>query len=183
MRIISGIRRGKKLVAPAGLETRPTLDRVKQIIFDSIQFEIADKRALDLFCGSGQLGLEALSRGAAFCVFNDASEKALGAARQNILACGFEKNARLTCNFYENCVTILKSMPKTQLVFLDPPYHTGLLAGAISALLSADVLAPGAILVCEHGSDETVAVPEGFFVRKSKKCGEVSLTILQEKTA
>mgnify|MGYP004674876755 CR=1 FL=1 len=59
----------------------------------------------------------------------------------------------------------------------------GLLAGAISALLSADVLAPGAILVCEHGSDETVAVPEGFFVRKSKKCGEVSLTVLQEKTA
>ena len=182
MRVISGMRRGKKLAAPAGTETRPTLDRVKQIMFDTIQFEIEGKTVLDLFCGSGQLGVEALSRGAAVCYFNDSSAQALNVAKRNISDCGFEKNARVSCNLYTQCVTMLqRNSERPDIVFLDPPYHRGLIDAALQALIEGDCLAADAIVVCEHATDETVTVPADFAVIKDKKCGEVTLTILRAK--
>lgn len=184
MRVISGIRRGKKLTAPPGLDTRPTLDRVKQKMFDCIQFEVAGRTVLDLFAGSGQLGLEALSRGAEKCHFNDGSRSVCDIIRKNISECGFEKNAVVTCNLYNECVTMLKRSKNTfSLVLLDPPFHKGLIDQALTALLSADLLNEDAILVCEFASDEQITVPEGLSVWKSKKCGEVSFMVLQKEGA
>jgi len=94
MRIIAGKARGKKLLTLAGEDTRPTLERIKQSLFSALQFELEGRRVLDLFAGSGQLGLEALSRGAECCWFNDSSKNAMEIVRKNILACGFEKNVK-----------------------------------------------------------------------------------------
>lgn len=178
MRIIAGERRGKKLISREGADTRPTLDRVKQRMFDSIQFEVAGKTVLDLFAGSGQLGLESLSRGAEFCYFNDCAPDAVTIIEKNISACGYEKNARVTCNLYTDCVTMLKNK-SISLVFLDPPYHKGLIESALKELKAGNCLAPQALIVCEHGSDENLILPDGFSVYKQKKCGEVSFTVVK----
>ena len=182
MRIIAGQRRGKKLLAPEGMDTRPTLDRVKQRMFDCIQFEIEGTTVLDLFAGSGQLGLEALSRGATFCHFNDMDRSAANVVQKNIIACGFEKNSSLTCNLYNDCVTICKRKGlRFTLVLLDPPYQRGLLAGALQSLKDADVLAPGALIVCERASEDEWTVPEGFTLYKDKQCGQVCFSVLKKE--
>ncbi len=178
MRVITGSRRGKKLTAPKGLDTRPTLDRVKQVMFDTIQFDIEGKTVLDLFAGSGQLGIEALSRGAEKAWFCDISPEAADIVRKNLAACGFEKKAQVTCNLHTVCVTMLKRAgERADIVFLDPPYHRGLARDALRLLTEQDVLSPGALIVCEHASDEAVEPPGGFAVRKEKKCGAAALSI------
>ena len=93
MRVIAGTARSRRLEALPGLDTRPTTDRVKESIFNVIQFDIEGRRVLDLFAGTGQLGVEALSRGAAFCDFVDSAPAALEVARKNVKACGFEGRA------------------------------------------------------------------------------------------
>lgn len=182
MRVIAGERRGKKLLAPSGMDTRPTLDRVKQKMFDCIQFEIEGKTVLDLFAGSGQLGLEALSRGAAFCHFNDMDRGAAEIVRKNIAACGFEKKSSLTCNLYTDCVTICKKKGmRFSLVLLDPPYQRGLLVKALAQLREGDLLEQRALIICERAQEEDWSVPDGFSLYKEKKCGQVSFSILQKE--
>ncbi len=182
MRIISGMRRGKKLLAPEGMDTRPTLDRVKQKMFDCIQFEVAQATVLDLFAGSGQLGLEALSRGAKFCVFNDNDRKAAAVVQKNIQNCGFEKNAMLTCNLYTDCVTICKRRGlRFSLVLLDPPYQMGLAEQALEEMLREDILETGALVICEYADGETLRVPSGYQVLKEKKSGYACFSILQKE--
>lgn len=179
MRIISGSRRGKKLLAPDGLDTRPTLDRIKQKMFDCIQFDIADRKVLDLFAGSGQLGLEALSRGALSCHFNDADRKALSVVQKNVSACEFEKMSSLTCNLYTDCVTICKSKGMSfSLVFLDPPYQQGLIDKALVALCQADILESGALIVCEYAVGEQINLPKSLRLIKEKKSGLACFSIL-----
>ncbi len=182
MRIIAGERRGKKLLAPSGLDTRPTLDRVKQRMFDSIQFDVEGSTVLDLFAGSGQLGLEALSRGAAFCHFNDMDKKAVEVIRKNISACGFEKKSSVTCNLYNDCVTICKGKGlRFSLVLLDPPYQKGLLAAALQKLRDEDLLTEDALILCERSMEEDWSVPVGYSLYKDKKCGQVSFSILKKE--
>ena len=182
MRVISGARRGKKLLAPAGQDTRPTLDRVKQKMFDCIQFDIADKTVLDLFAGSGQLGLEALSRGAESCHFNDSDRAALAVVQKNVTACGYEKISSLTCNLYTDCVTICKKKGmRFSLVLLDPPYGRGMLAGALRVMREADILETGALIVCEYSEDEDFAAPEGYVLLKEKRSGYAAFSVLQKE--
>lgn len=181
MRIISGIRRGKKLSAPAGNNTRPTLDRVKQKMFDCIQFDVADKEVLDLFAGSGQLGLEALSRGAKSCHFNDSDSAALAVVQKNIRDCGFEKISSVTCNLYTDCVTICKKRGMCfSLVLLDPPYAGEMLYDALVKLKEADLLQTGALVLCEYATDEGLVVPEGYCVLKEKRSGYAAFAIVQK---
>lgn len=182
MRIISGTKRGKKLLAPAGSDTRPTLDRVKQKMFDCIQFEVAGREVLDLFAGSGQLGLEALSRGAKSCHFNDSSKDALSIVQKNVQSCGFEKISALTCNLHTDCVTICKRRGESfSLVLLDPPYDMGLMYEALAALKEADLLQAGALIVCEYSSEEEFVVPAGYALQKEKKSGYASFSVLQKE--
>ena len=182
MRVISGSRRGKKLLAPVGQDTRPTLDRVKQKMFDTIQFDVADRAVLDLFAGSGQLGLEALSRGAVSCHFNDSDRGACSVVQKNIAACGFEKISSLTCNLYTDCVTICKKKGmRFSLVLLDPPYGRELLVGALAALREADILETGALILCEYATQEGFVVPAGYKLLKEKCSGYAAFAVLEKE--
>ncbi len=162
MRIVAGAWRGRRLVAPPGLETRPTADRVRQALFDSLMHApwakgeggrslLDGARVLDAFAGSGALGLEALSRGAAHATFFERDRAALAALRANVAACG----AAATCTVLAADATNPPPAPAAcGLVFLDPPYRLGLVARALDALQNRGWLAPAALLVIETAAEE-----------------------------
>lgn len=181
MRIISGSKRGKKLLSLEGENTRPTLERVKQAFFNAIQFDINSRTVLDLFSGSGQLGLEALSRGADFCWFNDMSKQACEIISKNISACDFTENSKLTCKSYIECVNIIKeSNRKFSLVFLDPPYGNYLVTQALELLRTNSALTEDAILVCESSVDDEINY-DGYVLYKEYKYSQIKITILKMK--
>ena len=179
MRIIAGIRRGKKLATLEGEDTRPTLERLKMALFSAIQFELSDRYVLDLFAGSGQLGLEALSRGAAKCWFNDASPAAMKVVHRNISDCGFENNAKETCIDYTMCVKMIeREQKRPDLIFLDPPYGKGIAADALVRL--APLLTQGALVAVETGVEEEVPLA-GLSLRKEYRQGTVKITLLEKE--
>ncbi len=179
MRIIAGTRRGKKLTTLEGEQTRPTLERLKQALFSAIQFELADRYVLDLFAGSGQLGLEALSRGAARCWFNDSNPAALAVVHKNIVACGFEKESKETCIDYTMCVKMIeREQKRPDLIFLDPPYGKSLACDALARL--APLLPEGALVAVETGGEETLSFA-GLSLRKEYRQGTVKITLLEKR--
>ena len=119
MRIITGVAKGKRLVTPEGRDVRPTPERVKEGIFSALQFDIEGRRVLDLFAGSGQLGLEALSRGAESAVFVDASNASVKIVKQNIELTGFGNKAKVFCSDYTSFASACRDT--FDIVFLDPP--------------------------------------------------------------
>ena len=174
MRIISGARRGKKLLAPEGWEVRPTSDRVKEALFDILGPSMEGKRFLDLFAGSGQVGLEALSRGAAEAVFVDAARASIRVAEKNIAATGLGDRARV---IQADAADFLRrDRALYDVIFLDPPYRAGLLGPTLP--LAAERLAPGGALVCERARDE--ALPQrvgGLAAVKTYPYGKTALTV------
>ena len=174
MRIITGSAKGKRLLTLEGETTRPTSDRIKEAMFSSIQFDIEGRRVLDLFAGCGQLGLEALSRGAASAMFVDASSDAIALVKKNIAATGFREKCRTLVSDYRNYLR--KAGGKVapfDLVFLDPPYAMQACTDALCRLVREDLLAPGALVVMECG--EEVPTPEvtgNFEVLKSTRYGK-----------
>ena len=147
MRVITGTARGRKLLTLSGEDVRPTTDKVKEALFSIIQFEIEGRRVLDLFAGSGQLGIEALSRGAAGCVFVDQSRQAVNIIRKNIEACGFGELSRV---HQSDALGFLSSYQcsglRFDIAFLDPPYASGLLIKALPAV--AEHMNRGGVIVC-----------------------------------
>jgi 16S rRNA (guanine966-N2)-methyltransferase len=143
MRVITGSARGASLKAPEGLDTRPTGEKVKEAVFSMLQFELEGRRVLDLFAGSGQLGIEALSRGAASAVFVDSGRAALDAVKQNVEHVRFTDRARI---INSDCVTYLASLAARgesfDIVFIDPPYGKGLAEKALG--LAAAHVSPAA---------------------------------------
>ena len=183
MRIITGSARGKRLQTPEGLHTRPTSDRVKQSVFNIIQFDIEGRKVLDLFGGSGQLGLEAMSRGAASCVIVDGDRAAQKAIEANIKNCGFDRNCQLIKG---DSFTFLERQKKDSyhLIFLDPPYGGELLNRAIAEICRIDILAEGGIMVCESASVDVVApVQAPYRVVKQYRYGHTDLTIITKGDA
>ena len=183
MRIITGSARGKRLQTPEGLHTRPTSDRVKQSVFNIIQFDIEGRKVLDLFGGSGQLGLEAMSRGAASCVIVDGDRAAQKAIEANIRNCGFDRNCQLIKG---DSFTFLQRQKKESyhLIFLDPPYGGELLNRAIAEICRIDILAEGGIMVCESASVDVVApVQAPYRVVKQYRYGHTDLTIITKGDA
>ena len=153
MRIITGTARGTKLVTLEGEATRPTIDKVKEALFSMIQFDIEGRNVLDLFAGSGQLGLEALSRGAAKATFIDESRQAVDVVIDNAKKTHLFDKCRISAS---GAIPFLKSAAGKEsydIVFLDPPYGSDLLAQALKQLSDGKVLAPGAIIVCECDTD------------------------------
>jgi len=125
MRVITGVARGRRLKTLEGMDTRPTTDRVKEGLFNIIQFDLPACRFLDLFAGSGQIGIEALSRGAEYAVFIDQNRDALQIIKENLLTTGLLKKARAVSM---EAKTYLQSVKVPfDIVFLDPPYHQGIL--------------------------------------------------------
>ena len=150
MRIITGSARGMKLFSPAGDEVRPTTEMAKEGIFSSVQFEIEGSRVLDLFSGSGQLGLEALSRGAAFAVFCDCAAKSIEVTRKNVLKTGFSEKCRIVQREYGECINQLSAAgERFDFIFVDPPYGKNLVPEVAKRLLKKQLAAPGGALICE----------------------------------
>ena len=154
MRIISGSARGTRLMTLEGENTRPTLERVKEALFSMIQFEIADARVLDLFAGSGQLALEALSRGAADADAVDSSNEANRIIKQNIEKTHMAQKCRLWKMTSEAFLRTNAGRREYDLVFLDPPYAKGLIPDSLDALDKGGMLSDGAVIVCELSASD-----------------------------
>ena len=157
MRVISGTFKGRRLTAPAGRTTRPTADRIRESIFNILAGSILNRRALDLFAGTGALGIEALSRGAGSAVFVDQAKSALAAIRHNIRNLKLDDRTRVIHWDIRKNLNCLLSEPRGfDLIFMDPPYETNTVGPAIAALLSCGALAPGARVIIEHSVRETI---------------------------
>lgn len=155
MRIITGTARGIKLTTLEGETTRPTAERVKEAVFSMIQFEIEGRAVLDLFAGSGQLALEALSRGAARATIIDASREAANVIMDNAKKTRLFDRCRISCADYASFIRGAANREQYDIVFLDPPYAAGLMPEALRKLAQGNLYAPGAVIVCEtdNGTD------------------------------
>ena len=144
MRVITGTARGRRLKTPEGMDIRPTTDNVKESIFNIIQFDIEGRRVLDLFAGTGQLGIECLSRGAREVVFIDQSRDAVKIVKDNLKTCGFTAPV-----LQQDAVAYLHGGGKFDLIFIDPPYDAGMYDKVLETVNSVDNLTDGGIIVCE----------------------------------
>lgn len=174
MKVITGALRGRRIETLEGLATRPTTQRVKEALFSAIQFEIEGRRVLDAFAGSGQLGIEAISRGAARCVFVDSSREAVDLVCRNLKALGIEKQGAVLC--HDTVAYLRTAREQFDLVFLDPPYDAGLLIPALNE--AARITATGGIIVCESGDKAELPGEAGAFsLYRSYRYGHVKLWI------
>ena len=176
MRIITGSARGTRLETPEGTETRPTAERVKEAVFSMIQFDLEGRRVLDLFGGSGQLGLEALSRGAAVCTFVDQSRQASEVIKRNAQKTHLFDRCRILNTDWSAYVRGLRGKERFDIVFLDPPYAAGLVQPVLKRLIEANALADGAVIVTEHGDDTAPEFP-GLAVRRHARYSHVYVTV------
>lgn len=175
MRVITGSARGKRLVTVSGNDiVRPTGEKVKEALFSSIQFDIEGRRVLDLFAGSGQLGIEALSRGAASATFVDINDASLKAVKQNLENTGLNELATVHKNDYVTFA--LRSTQQFDIAFLDPPYKAGILEDAVSKIIP--LMSDYGKIFCEHPSE--LKLPEkinGFIVTKVYRYGKTLITV------
>jgi len=164
LRIISGSLRGKKLHPFQGQGIRPTSDRTREAIFNIIADRIPGAIVLDLFAGSGALGIEALSRGAKMATFIDIAPGAISLLKNNLRSCRLEEHARIfPWNIERNLSCLQTHDIQYDLIFLDPPYHKGLALPALTHLKIMQAMIPGAYLVLEHGSIDELPIPLADF--------------------
>ena len=180
MRVITGSARGRRLLTLEGEDVRPTTDRVKEAMFSAIQFEIEGRRVLDLFAGSGQLAVEALSRGAASAVLVDAARRSLAVAEKNLQAPGLREKARLVNADFSAFLASCRE--RFDLAFLDPPYGTGLLQRALP--VTAACMNPGGSILCEHpAGEELPREAGGFRLCRQHKYGKIMVTLYRRSAA
>ena len=180
MRVISGSARGITLAAPDGMLTRPTSDRVKEALFSIVQFDLPGTRVLDLFGGTGQLGIEALSRGAASAVFVDFREEACRLIRENLRKTRLESEATVVrCDYLQ----YLKGCHEQfDIVILDPPYAEVFLENALKMLVEIDILQSGGIIVAERPLGKELPWEfEGFTRSRDYKYGKIILTLYRKR--
>lgn len=175
MRVITGTARGRKIREPDGYNIRPTSDMVKESMFNIIQFDIEGRRVLDLFAGTGQLGIEALSRGARSCVFVDESSPSARLIKENLRSTGLEKDARV---FQGEAISFLKKGERYDLIIVDPPYESGLLDKTLRIIVEFDILSEGGIIVCESHADKDMPELEAPYQKlKEYHYGKVKITL------
>nr|WP_278277295.1 MULTISPECIES: 16S rRNA (guanine(966)-N(2))-methyltransferase RsmD [unclassified Ruminococcus] len=174
MRVITGSARGRKLKTLDSLDIRPTPDAVKEAIFSVVQFDLPTASVLDLFAGSGQLGIEALSRGAAHCVFVDQNPDAVAVIKENLNACKLMSSARVLNMDSIEYIKVAKT--GLDMAFLDPPYRHGLLEKVLP--LISKKLNEGAFVICEHEAELTLPDEyEGLYLHKRYRYGKVAVTV------
>lgn len=179
MRVITGKARGVQLKTPDGMTTRPTTDRVKEALFSIIQFEIPAARVLDLFGGTGQLGIEALSRGAKSAVFVDAGEPACRLIKENLRRARMEADANVIRSDYLDYLK--RSRDVFDIIFLDPPYAEVYLENALKCITEIDILQTGGIIVTERPLGKELPWEfEGFTRSKDYKYGKTVLTLYRK---
>ena len=168
MRVISGTARGKKLKTLEGLETRPTLDRVKEAIFNILQFDLKETTVLDLFSGSGAIGIEALSRGAKEAVFCDKSNRAINIIKENLEATRLINKSEIMNKDYKEALQILKNENKKfNIIFLDPPYKSNYAVEAIKHIIKYKLITEDGTIIVET-DDENI-------IKELEKCKEIEV--------
>ena len=179
MRVITGKARGIQLKTPEGLQTRPTADRVKEALFSIINFDIPGAKVLDLFGGTGQLGIEALSRGAERAVFVDAREDACKLIRENLKRTKLEQDAKVIRADYLDYLK--RCTEKFNIILLDPPYAEVFLENALKRITEIDILQSNGIIVTERPLEKELPWEfEGYTRSKDYKYGKTLLTIYRK---
>ncbi len=178
MRVITGIARGRRLETLPGEDvTRPTTESVKEALFSMIQFEIEDKKVLDLFAGSGQLGIEALSRGARHCTFVENNRQALKVVEGNLSHCGLANNAKVVLS---DALSFLMKKDNFDIAFLDPPYNQGLIDNSLPLLLP--MMSGDGIVICETSAGEKLPeIIDGWRADRIRKYGKTKLTLYRKE--
>ena len=180
MRVISGKARGVVLKTPDGLATRPTSDRVKEALFNIIQFELPAARVLDLFGGTGQLGIEALSRDAKSAVFVDEREDACRLIKENLRRTKFETNAKVIRSDYMSYLRGCKE--KFDIILLDPPYAEVFLENSLKMITEIDILQSGGIIATERPAEKELSFEfPGYNRSKDYKYGNTMITLYRKE--
>jgi len=180
MRIISGTSRGRKLVTPRNRSLRPTSDRVKESIFNTLQDKMAGKVVLDLFAGTGNLGIEALSRGAKKAIFVEKGRQALRLIQRNLTQFGLEERSEILPRDVKRAIGILKQRGECfDLILMDPPYERGLIRKTLMELNSQQICHKDSVLVIEHNRREPLPhVMDGWNIIRQRRMGDTVISFL-----
>ena len=178
MRVITGIARGRKLLTLEGEDVRPTTDRVKEAVFSVIQFETEGRRFLDLFAGSGQMGIEALSRGAKEAVFVDNAKKSVEIIRRNLASVKLEQSAKVVQTDWQSFLSV--NSAKFDIAFLDPPYGKGILQSAL-AVLPAHMNRTGVIIAENPLNEEILSEYGEFALDRQYRYGKIKISTYRNK--
>lgn len=178
MRVITGSARGRRLETLSGDDVRPTTDKVKEAVFSAIQFDIEGRSFLDLFAGSGQMGIEALSRGAKSATFVDKSRKSVDIVRKNLNAAGLYDKAKV---FHADSISFIDTITELyDIVYLDPPYNTGLLQEALPKI--AEKMKKTGVIIAENEEKEHILQKYGdFMLDRQKHYGKIKVTMYRHK--
>nr|WP_325182803.1 16S rRNA (guanine(966)-N(2))-methyltransferase RsmD [uncultured Oscillibacter sp.] len=182
MRVITGSAGGRRLLELEGMETRPTTDRVKEGVFNALQFDIEGRRVLDLFAGTGQMGIECLSRGAAAAVFVERRKDAFELVKKNLALTNLQDRATVINGDARDFV--VRTGERFDLVFLDPPYASGLLEELLERITAPgfDILNPYGIIVAEHPAEKRLPAPPPLFrPLRTYRYGKIAVTLLRRE--
>ncbi|HSA58398.1 MAG TPA: 16S rRNA (guanine(966)-N(2))-methyltransferase RsmD [bacterium] len=185
MRVIAGIAKGRALAGPKSHTIRPALDKVKGAIFN-ILYDVSGLTVLDVFAGTGSIGIEALSRGARHCVFLDAAPEALGVIKKNLDLCVFNDRATiLRTKLPEDLRTVAKRsrIASFDLIFVDPPYDKDLVNPSLRRIAELGLLAEGGKVIVEHSPRETIGEITGMTVRDRREYGQTIVSFLVDTSA
>lgn len=182
MRVVAGECKGRKLSVLPGRDTRPTTDRVREALFSSLGDKVVGARVLDLFAGTGALGIEALSRGAVFSIFVEKSKSAFDIVGKNISSCGFGSKSRVVLGEAIRALSKLKGEgAQFDLIFLDPPYKSNLLTAVFNRLADSELLAERGTVIAEHSSGMELSIPEGLQKIATKSYAGAALTFVARR--
>lgn len=182
MRIISGKKRGAKLYAPKDDAVRPTTDRVKEAVFGTLQNYLPNSKVLDLFCGSGSLGIEAWSRGADYVVLSDKSASSVELTKKNVAVAGNPPEIKVLKKDYTECIKLFKNTKEFDIVFLDPPYKAGLYNNVLKEIVDNNILCENALIVTESDGRADFK-NDKLNLWKQKKYGSTIISFLRPMVA
>lgn len=180
MRVISGVARGRKLQSMEGLHTRPTADRVKESMFNILMEKVAGARVLDVFAGSGALGIEALSRGAESCVFIENDINAVAVVKENLTNTKLLHKATV---HFRDALSFLKSQNESyDIIFIDPPYDAGLYNEVLATIVAKKILNSEGVVVIERRADSPLVIETGLTLLSDRKYGKTAIQIMGIET-
>ena len=180
MRIVAGEFKGRKLTVPRDDSVRPTAEKVREAVFSMLQNEIPDAVVLDLFAGTGSLGLEALSRGARRAYFADRDRQSIQLVKSNVKTCGAEERSVIICADYVSAIDRIHD--RVHIVFLDPPYKAGLMEDCLTRLALSETVPEGGLIVAEHGREQILPDDLSCLHRiRDRKYGKVRVSIYEKQ--